>query len=599
VNEEGNMPNRLIHVMLVVCALLAAGVTFGQTPAPQAYISTAEEALRRAEAAGSPIYATELYNEAMNRLGAAKTSVASDATTARLRATEAFHAARAAEAAARLTQAVTEARNLTADIQRFGGTVSVTVPEVQVAAFGAREASMDHVNAAQAAIDRAKAAGADRNPIAIDTLQVVDPGRRQAALLEMMPVANPITEAEKLLRTARGLRSERDHKDTAIHLSFVAEMMARRAEYLARMSDPERVMPGLRLERTRLAQAAAAAEADAERRRRESAEQQAAQLRAQLENEQATRQMQAQELATARAQLAEREQMLQTQLEADRQARIQAEARLDELRTNYQSALARAGSQSEVETLRRQVEDQQLALQNVRDREVRSEESMRAEIDRLQQALADERQRGQVVTQREQELASREAELEKMRQEREQNEQRRAEMERQHQAALAQLQQQVQQTQTELQQAREQLAARDAQDRERTERMQRALAEIAETRSDARGFILTLPGLFFDTGKATLKTGARNVLNRVAEQLMQNPEVTIVVEGHTDSVGSEESNQTLSEQRASAVREYLTGRGVPAARVSTVGRGEGAPIATNDTAAGRQQNRRVELVFAQ
>src|SRR5882672_2989925 len=131
-------------------------------------------------------------------------------------------------------------------------------------------------------------------------------------------------------------------------------------------------------------------------------------------------------------------------------------------------------------------------------------------------------------------------------------------------------------------------------------RMENELARIAATRREARGFVVTLSsGLFFDTGKSTLKKGAQATLTRIAEQLKSNPDIKVVVEGHTDSTGTAAKNQQLSEKRAQAVRDFLVSAGVPADRVTAVGRGEEQPIATNKTAAGRQQNRRVELVITE
>ena len=95
-----------------------------------------------------------------------------------------------------------------------------------------------------------------------------------------------------------------------------------------------------------------------------------------------------------------------------------------------------------------------------------------------------------------------------------------------------------------------------------------------------------------------MKPGAKTTLRRIAEQLKRG-EFTIAVEGHTDSVGSDEMNMSLSEKRANAVRDYLVEQGVAAAGISASGKGESTPIATNNTAAGRQQNRRVELVITQ
>ena len=131
-------------------------------------------------------------------------------------------------------------------------------------------------------------------------------------------------------------------------------------------------------------------------------------------------------------------------------------------------------------------------------------------------------------------------------------------------------------------------------------RMQAELARLASTRSDKRGFIVALSGgLLFDTGKSTLKPGAKSTLTKIAEQLKSNPDAKIAVEGHTDSVGSKEANQELSQKRADAVRDFIVNAGVPADHFTASGRGESEPIATNKTAAGRQQNRRVELVIAE
>jgi len=130
--------------------------------------------------------------------------------------------------------------------------------------------------------------------------------------------------------------------------------------------------------------------------------------------------------------------------------------------------------------------------------------------------------------------------------------------------------------------------------------MENELARIAATKREPRGFVVTLSsGVFFDVGKSTLKKGAQATLNRIAEQLKLNPDIKVVVEGHTDSTGTAEKNQQLSEKRAQAVRDFLVNAGVPADRVTAVGRGEDQPIATNKTAAGRQQNRRVELVITE
>jgi len=113
-----------------------------------------------------------------------------------------------------------------------------------------------------------------------------------------------------------------------------------------------------------------------------------------------------------------------------------------------------------------------------------------------------------------------------------------------------------------------------------------------------RGMVMTLSDVLFDTGKATLKPGANRDLDRLAQALKDNSNTRVKIEGYTDSVGSDSYNQGLSERRAQAVADALQMRGVPADRYQVEGLGKEYPVATNDTQAGRQQNRRVEIVFS-
>ena len=121
---------------------------------------------------------------------------------------------------------------------------------------------------------------------------------------------------------------------------------------------------------------------------------------------------------------------------------------------------------------------------------------------------------------------------------------------------------------------------------------------ILQTRDTARGLIVNMSDVLFDTGKFTLRPLARENLAKVAGIISGHPGLMLDVEGHTDNVGSEDYNQRLSEQRGSAVRDYLMQAGMPASSVTTRGFGETQPLASNDTASGRQQNRRVELVIS-
>ncbi|MBI2820618.1 MAG: OmpA family protein, partial [Acidobacteria bacterium] len=104
--------------------------------------------------------------------------------------------------------------------------------------------------------------------------------------------------------------------------------------------------------------------------------------------------------------------------------------------------------------------------------------------------------------------------------------------------------------------------------------------------------------VLFDTAKYTLKPGAREKLAKVSGLLLAYPGLRLEVEGHTDSVGNEEYNQSLSEKRALSVRDFLVLQGISASAIDGRGFGESRPIASNDTAEGRQQNRRVEMVVS-
>lgn len=117
----------------------------------------------------------------------------------------------------------------------------------------------------------------------------------------------------------------------------------------------------------------------------------------------------------------------------------------------------------------------------------------------------------------------------------------------------------------------------------------------AKTEEASRGFVLTLSGVLFETGKATLLPGAEATLTRVSDYMTQYPHTRLRIEGHTDSQGSNEVNQRLSYMRAESVAQALALRGVSSNRIEAVGHGPEMPIASNATAAGRQQNRRVEI----
>ncbi len=123
--------------------------------------------------------------------------------------------------------------------------------------------------------------------------------------------------------------------------------------------------------------------------------------------------------------------------------------------------------------------------------------------------------------------------------------------------------------------------------------------EVLQTKPTDRGLVLTLGDTLFATGKAELKAGASANLDRLGNFLNEYSDRTASIEGFTDSTGSEDSNQLLSERRADSVKRYLVGRGVQSERLTSTGRGENAPVTDNETPAGRQQNRRVEVLISQ
>lgn len=129
------------------------------------------------------------------------------------------------------------------------------------------------------------------------------------------------------------------------------------------------------------------------------------------------------------------------------------------------------------------------------------------------------------------------------------------------------------------------------------QRLRDELADL-EAESTTRGLVLTLGDVLFDTDRAELKPGASKTMDRLAQFLRDYPERELWIEGHTDARGDDAYNQALSERRADAVRNALVARGIDADRLYAVGVGEAYPVATNDTVAGRQENRRVEIVIS-
>lgn len=187
-------------------------------------------------------------------------------------------------------------------------------------------------------------------------------------------------------------------------------------------------------------------------------------------------------------------------------------------------------------------------------------------------------------------------------------EQAQAEAQRQQAAAQAQQQQAEAATAAANQAAAEAERQRAEADRQRQDairqkeemraRLLAQLNQVLQTRDTARGLIVSMPDVLFDFNKYTLKPEARERLARISGIVLAYPDLKLQIEGYTDSIGSDEYNQTLSDKRAEAVRDYLVSSGVSMNNVAAQGMGKADPIADNSTAAGRKLNRRVEMIVS-
>jgi outer membrane protein OmpA-like peptidoglycan-associated protein len=167
------------------------------------------------------------------------------------------------------------------------------------------------------------------------------------------------------------------------------------------------------------------------------------------------------------------------------------------------------------------------------------------------------------------------------------------------QAALAQRQDALAQkaaAEAEADRARQAAAKADAEKADLRAQLLSQLNSILQTNDSARGLIVNMSDVLFDTGSYVLQPGAREKLAKISGVLLAHPGLTLHIEGYTDSVGTDEFNQTLSEERAGSVRDFLDSQGVAASSVTAKGFGKSQPVATNDTPEGRQRNRRVEIV---
>lgn len=256
---------------------------------------------------------------------------------------------------------------------------------------------------------------------------------------------------------------------------------------------------------------------------------------------------------------------------------------------------AQTAEEARVMSLKRQ-EEERIAKEKeeAAAREAQARAEAEAETQRRQQAEAERATAEQAKAEadrskQEADLAARKAEREK------------AEAEAAQAAALEQQQALQAENERTRSQAEESERGRQKAEQEKAEmraRLLRQLNAVLVTRDTARGLISTMPDVLFETNQFSVKPAARESLAKLAGILLAYPDLRLEVDGHTDSVGSDAYNQQLSEKRAAAVRDYLVQQGLPMSSATVMGFGKTQPVASNATAAGRQQNRRVELVVS-
>lgn len=226
-----------------------------------------------------------------------------------------------------------------------------------------------------------------------------------------------------------------------------------------------------------------------------------------------------------------------------------------------------------------------MAIKNEQQAEV--ERQQKEAADRTAQAKAEAEQQQAAATQAQAEAQAQQAAAEQAKEQAQQ-----AQLAQQQAALQAQ---QADQARQQAEQARQEAENDKAQMRAR---MLQQLNQVLQTRDTARGLIVSMPDVLFDTAKSDLRPTARERLAKVAGILLSYPDIHVEIDGFTDSTGTLEFNERLSQQRAEAVRSYLVSQGVNLSSMTTQGFGPSQPIASNDTPSGRQQNRRVELVVS-
>jgi outer membrane protein OmpA-like peptidoglycan-associated protein len=263
-------------------------------------------------------------------------------------------------------------------------------------------------------------------------------------------------------------------------------------------------------------------------------------------------------MARDAVQTAEEARVISVKQKAQEEAQAQAEA--DRKAAEERTAKARADAEEQANRRQEAEQARSQAEQAKAEAERMKEEAMKAAADAAQAKEDAERARQSAVAEQ--------------------------------QAALAQ----KQAAEADAEKARQAAARAEAEKSDMRAQLLAQLNSILQTNDSARGLIVNMSDVLFDTGSFTLKPGAREKLAKVSGILLAHPGLTMQIEGHTDSVGSDGFNVKLSEQRADAVKDFLGEQGVSPSSITAQGFGKAEPVATNDTPEGRQRNRRVEIV---
>jgi outer membrane protein OmpA-like peptidoglycan-associated protein len=279
----------------------------------------------------------------------------------------------------------------------------------------------------------------------------------------------------------------------------------------------------------------------------------------------------------------------------ERQAGAQREARAESGRAAAQANAARVTRDADAARLAAQSEADRVQRENAAKMEAARNEADRAQRDNQMRMAAAQTEADRLKSENDAKMAAAQTEADRLKRDSDaqmaaaQNEADRLKRENDAQRASAQ---------AELDRAAKEKAQAEAEKAELRVQLLRQFNAILQTRDTARGLIVNMSDVLFDTGKYSLRPLAREKLAKVAGIVLGHSGLRLDVEGHTDSVGGDEYNQRLSEQRGAAVRDYLVQQGMPVSSVTAKGFGKTQPVASNDTAEGRQQNRRVELVVS-